>query len=111
MELQHEDWAAYRSAKDVGVTVNLNTGRGTAGDAMGDTLKGIELVWGSKQDDTFIASAGTDTIHGDGGSDTVSYEASKHGVNVVLPTTTMLKVTTLSGLPAVPVRSDEPEDA
>ena len=60
--IQHEDWAAYRSAKDVGVTVNLNTGRGTAGDAMGDTLKGIELVWGSKQDDTFIASAGAD-IH------------------------------------------------
>jgi Ca2+-binding RTX toxin-like protein len=44
------------------------------------------LVWGSKQGDTFIASAGADTIHGDGGSDTVSYEASKHGVNVVLPT-------------------------
>ena len=39
---QHEDWAAYRSAKDDGVTVNLNTGRGTAGDAMGDTLKNID---------------------------------------------------------------------
>ena len=78
---QHEDWAAYRSAKDDGVTVNLNTGRGTAGDAMGDTLKNIELIWGSKQGDTFIASAGADTIHGDGGSDTVSYEASKHGVD------------------------------
>ena len=49
---------------------------------MGDTLKNIELVWGSKQDDTFIASSGADYIHGDGGSDTVSYEASKHGVNV-----------------------------
>ena len=81
---QHEDWAAYRSAKDNGVTVNLNTGRGTAGDAMGDTLKNIELIWGSKQDDTFIASSGADTIHGDGGSDTVSYEASKHGVTVML---------------------------
>ena len=82
----HEDWAAYRGAKDNGVTVNLNTGRGTDGDAKGDTLKNIELIWGSKQGDTFIASAGADTIHGDGGSDTVSYEASKHGVNVVLPT-------------------------
>ena len=80
--MQHEDWAAYRSAKDVGVTVNLNTGSGTAGDAMGDTLKNIELVWGSKQGDTFIASSGADYIHGDGGSDTVSYEASKHGVDV-----------------------------
>ena len=53
---------------------------------MGDTLKNIELVWGSKQGDTFIASSGADTIHGDGGSDTVSYEASKHGVDVELPT-------------------------
>ena len=84
--LQHEDWAAYRGAKDDGVTVNLNTGSGTAGDAMGDTLKNIELVWGSKQGDTFIASSGADYIHGDGGSDTVSYEASKHGVDVTLPT-------------------------
>ena len=92
--IQHEDWAAYRSAKDDGVTVNLNTGRGTAGDAMGDTLKNIELVWGSKQGDTFIASSGADYIHGDGGSDTVSYEASKHGVDVELPIPTI----PLSGL-------------
>ena len=52
---------------------------------MGDELKNIELYWGSKDgDDTFIASAGADIIHGDGGSDTVSYEASRHGVTVVL---------------------------
>ena len=86
-----EDWAAYRGAKagadGSGVTVNINTGRGTAGDAMGDELKNIELYWGSKDgDDTFIASAGADIIHGDGGSDTVSYESSRHGVTVVLPT-------------------------
>ena len=79
-----EDWAAYRSAQVRGVTVNLNTGMGTAGDAEGDTLKNIELVWGSKQDDVFIASEGRDIIHGDGGSDTISYEASKHGVTVTL---------------------------
>ena len=81
-----EDWAAYRGA-DGGVTVNLNTGMGTAGDAMGDTLKNIELIWGSMDlddGDTFIASEGADYIHGDGGSDTISYEASKHGVNVIL---------------------------
>ena len=80
---QHEDWAAYRGAMD-GVTVNLNTGHGTGGDAMGDTLKNIELVWGSKHDDTFVASEGADIIHGDGGSDTVSYEASKHSIDVTL---------------------------
>ena len=79
----HEDWAAYRGAME-GVKVNLNTGNGTGGDAMGDTLKNIELIWGSKQADTFVASEGVDIIHGDGGSDTVSYEASKHGVTVVL---------------------------
>ena len=67
--------------------VNLNNGSGTGGEAMGDTLKNIELIWGSTHGDTFVASEGVDTIHGDGGSDTVSYEASKHGVTVVLPTT------------------------
>lgn len=87
-DMQSEDWAAYRGAS-AGVTVNLNTGDGTAGEAMGDTLKNIELIWGSMSTgsgDTFIASEDPDIIHGDGGSDTVSYEASKHGVNVTLPT-------------------------
>ncbi len=82
-DVEHEDWAAYRGAMD-GVMVNLNTGMGTGGDAMGDTLKNIELIWGSMHDDTFVASEGADIIHGDGGSDTVSYEASKHGVTVEL---------------------------
>lgn len=81
-----EDWAAYRDAM-AGVTLDLDLGAGTAGEAMGDTLRNIELIWGSQHGDTFIASAGHDVIHGDGGSDTVSYEASRHGVTVVLPTT------------------------
>ena len=83
-----EDWATYRSAEaasdGTGVTVDLDTATGTAGEAMGDTLRNIELIWGSKHGDTFIASAGADVIHGDGGSDTVSYEASEDGVNVIL---------------------------
>ena len=89
-EIQHIDWAVYRGASS-GVTVNLATGKGTAGEAEGDTLKNIELVWGSqKHSDTFIAGPGPDIIHGDGqetmggAGDTVSYEASKHGVNVSL---------------------------
>ena len=45
-----------------GVTVNLATGRGTAGDAMGDTLVNIEQVLGSDHDDTFIAGPGPDTL-------------------------------------------------
>ena len=86
-----EDWAAYRgamaAADGTGIALDLDTGAGTAGEAMGDTLRNLELYWGSQHGDTFIASAGHDVIHGDGGSDTVSYEASRHGVTVVLPTT------------------------
>ena len=80
------DWAVYRDAEG-GVTVNLQTGMGTAGDADGDELDNIELVWGSSDEDngdTFIASDGADLIHGDLGSDTVSYEASSSGVTVLL---------------------------
>ena len=44
--VEHIDWAVYRPAK-AGVTVNLDTMMGTGGDAMGDTLVNIELVWGS----------------------------------------------------------------
>ena len=83
LAVQHEDWAVYRAAS-AGVMVNLNTKTGTGGEAMGDTLRNIELVWGSKMNDTFIASEDVDIIHGDGGSDTVSYAASKQGVTVVL---------------------------
>ena len=82
------DWAVYWDAM-AGVTVDLSVGRGTGGEAMGDRYIGIELIWGSKHNDTFIASADEDThdiIHGDGGSDTVSYEASETGVEVDLST-------------------------
>ena len=77
------DWAVYKHAME-GVTVDLSTNRGTGGEAMGDTLVNIELVWGSEKDDTFIAGPGGDIIEGDGGSDTVSYEASEMGVTVNL---------------------------
>ena len=112
---QHEDWAVYRGAA-AGVTVNLNTGSGTAGEAMGDTLSNIELVWGSKQGDTFVASEGVDIIHGDGGSDTVSYEASKHGVTVLLPVAddtggTAQWTAEAAGPPVVPAMFNAAEDA
>ena len=96
------DWAVYRHAKS-DVTVNLNTMMGEGGDAMGDTLVGIELVWGSDNDeegegDTFIAGPGADLIHGDLGSDTVSYEASSMGVMVTLSDSH--KDTDWDGMPA-----------
>ena len=77
------DWAVYKMAAE-GVTVDLSTDMGTGGEAMGDTLRSIELVWGSVYADTFIASNGADIIEGDGGSDTVSYEVSELGVTVDL---------------------------
>ena len=77
------DWAVYKHAME-GVSIDLSTNRGTGGEAMGDTLMNIELVWGSEKDDTFISGPGGDIIEGDGGSDTVSYEASSLGVTVDL---------------------------
>lgn len=81
------DWAAYWDAME-GVMVDLSNNSGTGGEAEGDTLINIELIWGSKHADTFIASDGADTIEGDGGSDTVSYEASEMGVTVNLSSAT-----------------------
>ena len=77
------DWAVYKHAAE-GVMIDLSTNMGTGGEAMGDTLRNIELIWGSEHADTFIASNGADIIEGDGGSDTVSYEASETGVTVDL---------------------------
>ena len=88
------DWAVYRGA-EAGVTVDLSNNEGTGGDADGDKLIGIEVVWGSKHGDTFIASADEDTfdiIHGDSGSDTVSYENSDIGVTVSLATDNSIAV-------------------
>ena len=90
------DTVTYDGAK-AGITLNLATGRGTAGDAMGDRLVNIEKIVGSSNDDTFIAGPGSDDIDGadhddddpmtgtdmeDG--DTVSYELSPEAVQVTL---------------------------
>ena len=90
------DVASYAGAM-AGVTVNLASCRGTAGDAMGDTLVNIEQVMGSSNDDTFIAGPGADNIVGGGhddddpmtgvdkeDGDTVSYELSDEAVQVTL---------------------------
>ena len=69
---------------NAGVTVNLDSRKGESGDAEGDTLVDIELVWGSTGDDIFKASEGPDYVHGDLGSDTMSYELSDLGVIVSL---------------------------
>ncbi len=82
------DWAFYIDS-ETGVTVNMATGQGEAGDAEGDTLKDIEVVFGSAAgDDVFIAGPKPDIFHGYHGrnGDTVSFEASKYGVSVNLVT-------------------------
>ena len=57
----------------------------------------IELIWGSEHADAFIAGPGADTIEGDGGSDTVSYEASDLGVTVNLGEDTQHRTVAATG--------------
>ncbi|WP_026870541.1 calcium-binding protein [Inquilinus limosus] len=57
----------YRPA--VGVTVDLSTGTGRGGDAQGDTLIGIENIYGSSERDHLIGDAGANRIVGFSGND------------------------------------------
>ena len=86
----NEDTATYANATTA-VTIDLSgsTGRGTAGDARGDTYKNIEKFVGSAHDGTFIAGKTSegetpDDFNGGGGTDTVSYERSRDAVEVNL---------------------------
>ncbi|WP_052121600.1 calcium-binding protein [Inquilinus limosus] len=71
------DTASYANSSQ-GVVVHLQAGIGLNGDADGDTLTGIEQVYGSAFNDsltgdngnnTFWGGAGNDTIQGAGGAD------------------------------------------
>ncbi|MGO4123146.1 calcium-binding protein [Inquilinus sp. YAF38] len=65
------DWASYHTSA-TGVSVDLATGTGSAGDALGDVLTGIERVLGSAHDDTLTGSGGGDRIQGAAGDDALS---------------------------------------
>ena len=87
------DTASYAGAS-TGVTLDLSygaSGRGTGGDASGDSFTNIEKFVGSPHDDTFIASSRTDNIDGGEGDsdgiDTVSYARSSGKVEVDLTDT------------------------
>ena len=67
---------AWYVHSDAGVTVNLVTGTGQGGHAEGDTLTGIESVWGSHHADHLIGDGhqlfgwfGNDTLDGGDGAD------------------------------------------
>jgi len=53
----------------VGVSVDLNTGTGTGGEAQGDTLSGIERLVGSAYDDTFTSAISGTQLEGGQGND------------------------------------------
>ncbi|MGO1077574.1 calcium-binding protein [Inquilinus sp. CA228] len=53
----------------LGVTVNLQVGTGSGGDAQGDTLIGIEQVFGSNHADTLTGDAGANRLWGWIGND------------------------------------------
>ncbi|MHA1529909.1 MAG: calcium-binding protein, partial [Alphaproteobacteria bacterium] len=64
------DWARYDDSS-AGVTVDLGAGTGFGGDAAGDTLSGIEFLWGSAFADTLTGDAGVNMIRGGGGNDVI----------------------------------------
>jgi hypothetical protein len=66
-----EDTASYAGSA-LAVTVDLNTGIGTGGDAAGDTLNFVENLIGSDQDDTLTgADAVANVIEGGAGADSI----------------------------------------
>jgi Ca2+-binding RTX toxin-like protein len=87
-----EDWAYYARAT-AGVAVSLLAGAGTAGEADGDSLVGIENLRGSAYADTLIGDAGAnilvggdgaDTLDGGAGADWTSYEFAGSAVSADL---------------------------
>ncbi|MGO4832234.1 beta strand repeat-containing protein, partial [Rhizobiaceae sp. 2RAB30] len=100
------DLADY-SVSTSGVTVSLQSGTGSGGDAEGDTLSGIENILGSASadrltgaaganvltggdgDDILAGLGGADQLVGGAGIDTADYSASSTGVTIDLGTGTV----------------------
>ncbi|NBB47172.1 hypothetical protein GVN24_02675 [Rhizobium sp. CRIBSB] len=62
------DTASYATSSSA-VSINLNTGVGSGGDAEGDIYVGIEHVVGSQLDDTFVSSSSWHVLEGGAGDD------------------------------------------
>jgi Ca2+-binding RTX toxin-like protein len=90
------DFASY-AGSTAAVTLNLETGLVTGGDATGDTLISIENLSGSPHADSLTGDSGANTISGHygndaldgrGGIDTVSYGYSTEGFTINLAAST-----------------------
>lgn len=64
------DRVGYQNSS-AGVTINLDSGIANGGDAEGDTLMGIENIYGSIYSDTLIGTEDQNTIDGGGGDNTI----------------------------------------
>ncbi len=61
----------FYADSSAGVGINLATGRGFGGSAEGDTLVGIENVFGSNFNDTITGTSGANQLHGGEGNDVI----------------------------------------
>lgn len=68
------------SASKTGVTVDLNLGTGSGGDAEGDVLNNIEAVIGSQFADLLIAGLSNSSIFGGDGNDTIGVGDTENSV-------------------------------
>lgn len=69
------DWLDYRGSA-AAVTVDLETGVASGGDADGDSITNFERVFGSDHDDRLTGDAGHNMLYGGGGNDTLQGGAS-----------------------------------
>ena len=74
------DYARYTRSGSA-VTINLETGINTGGDAEGDVLIGIEAITGSNYDDTLTGGASNDYLNGSPGDDVLNGRA---GLDVLI---------------------------
>lgn len=90
------DFISYAESPS-GVTVNLTSGTGSGGHAAGDSIIGVEGVFGSNNNDNIIGNSddnifeglgGADSFTGGGGFDLVAYISSNNAVTVNLDTGT-----------------------
>ncbi|MFO1081915.1 MAG: hypothetical protein U1E23_14955 [Reyranellaceae bacterium] len=79
------DTADY-SKSDAGVTVDLTTGRGSGGDAQGDTLFSIENIAGSSHDDVLKGDKGNNAMTGGDGADVFVMTTGKDVITDFTPT-------------------------